>query len=932
MCVAHRGLGGPTVSRPRRLAALSAAALAASATVIGATIAAPHAHAQSTLPDPAVQSFGACLNGQRAGDLLVLIDVSGSLATTDPQGARITAARYLIEQMDSLGARSEIALDVGVAAFASEFTLTTDWTPLGPDTTSSVLAGIDSFRDRDTGFDTDYWMAMEGARRALSERDSSGEARRCQAIAWFSDGQLDIESRDTGAKAAEHGTTRPYAPGIDITSEAGATAAEQAATAEICREGGLADQVRSAGTVTFAIGLAAAGTPSPDFGLMRSIATGHGDGGATCGKPQEPEPGTFQLASDIDDLLFAFDAIIPPDAQTSCPAGDAGCRHTFVLDGSIDGVHLIATVDRPGLRAELTSPTGAVAVLEPGQEGRADPGGIAADYSWQSDRTVAVDLDRPASAAGWTGVWSLRFVDPSGATPGESRSNVHIWGDLVPVWTHRTDTPLASGSIVPDVQFDIERTDGTRVGASDVAGELTLDAVLVTADGTDFPVASGLGKADLGRPVTLDLTDVQPGSVLLRMTLSLTTAPATDATTGSTVKGTTLAPQRVDLPLEVRPPLGYPTLPARITFGPGAEGDTTLTARIPVTGPGCVWVEATPGINTTPAGVEPITIGAGPATSSQTCLQVEEGRTGELTLEMTVGKAGNGTVSGTLPIATAPLDEPDAVRVVEVPFSADLRTALNPGVFLAALIGMMALGVGIPLLVAWLLKRAATRIPRGGGLYAARIPVQLRDGRALRDGAPFWLRDADFVQLVPIPERGARRIPDLHGVTLRARTGLSPFGTGHVQVDSGIPAASSTDPEPRGDDLHARLPLAVQNKWVVLHDPSGQGDRAEVLVLLGAQTPQGERDRIASDIGENLPAVAGRIRAAGAASGRRPASPPGSEPPPDPFGGGVPGATYGRPTVPTPTGPGPGGYGQGGGWGPPPGGASPPGHDPFDRR
>src|SRR4029453_17298585 len=53
-------------------------------------------------PAGGAKRFGACLASQKAGDLLLLFDESSSLQSTDPQAARVQAARYLLQRPEEV--------------------------------------------------------------------------------------------------------------------------------------------------------------------------------------------------------------------------------------------------------------------------------------------------------------------------------------------------------------------------------------------------------------------------------------------------------------------------------------------------------------------------------------------------------------------------------------------------------------------------------------------------------------------------------------------------------------------------------------------------------------------------------------------------------------------------------------------------------------
>lgn len=931
----------------RRALVVAVAAAAVALCLLGSGTAAA---AAPRTPDPAVASYGACLRGQHTGDLLLLIDESGSLQSTDKENARISAATYLLNQLGALTGRAKIDLDVAVAGFADTYELARDWTPLNQQTVHGLTDDITAFATRNTGISTDYWMALNGARTTLQHRPATASGgNRCQAIAWFTDGMLDIQPRSDDAL----GTKKPYSGDLLITTPGAAATATKDAEQAICGSGLLADQLRQAHVAMFAVGLSPKGRPPQDFRLLTSVATGTPNADGPCGSIVQPKPGTFHLASDLDDLYFALDDIIEPDLTPIsgiCPAGDVescGDKHEFVLDDSIDGVHILGgSVDTPGITAQLLAPDGQPVALEPktiGVTTRVDHNGVGLSWTWQSDRTVTVDLDKGATTGQWTGVWDLVFIDPSSPSPsGSSRSNIHIYGDLIPAWLNKTDAPLNSGSTVNDVQLGLTKVDGSPYELENLRGKVLVSASIVGQDGKTTVVASGLDRDGLRNPASFDLHGVSPGPATLRLTLDLTTAPATRPKDGTTVPGTALVPQEVDIPLKIETPSGFPKLGGRIDFGT-ADGTTELPGSLALTGPGCVWVGAPATVTTAPPGVG-VTVLADSATSAATCQKLEDGEQAVLPLHLRADQAGNGTAAGIVPVTIASATDPTKTQTVAVAYTADLRKPFKTTNFLLALIAALILGPGIPIGLLYLVKWLTARIP-DRGLYARRIPVHVDYGRLMRNGDPFDLRGSDFVNMVQMGKGGARRL-DADGVRLATRIGWSPLGAGRVVVElPGYAAASSTDPEPHGDRLAAHLPLAVHNKWVLLHDLHGPEERAEVLVLLGADASPIQRDDLAEKIAAEVPGLLPRLRRAamrtsgpgGRSQPSDPAEPPQSWPVPaeaayGPAGGGDPGGQRSTGFDEYPTRPhegGAGGYGPGG-YGPPPGqGGSPP-RPPFD--
>lgn len=807
----------------------------------------------------AARDYGACLTAQGTGDLLVLLDTSGSLTETDPTAARVTAAKYLLSSLQGITERSGVDLQVAVAGFDSGYTEAAPFQPLTATSLPALTGVVDSFSGLVEGQETDYWTALEQTRRVLADRQGTQGAQRCQAVAWFSDGVFDIVLTDPPS-------IKPYAEGL-LASEDAVLAAEQAAIASLCAAGGPADQLRGAGIATFGIGLTSDGTDEAAFGLIRGIATGE----QTCGTRTDPSPGEFHTAADIDGLLAAFDEILPgpPPLQREeplCP-GALPCdeRHTFVLDSSIEAVHVLGQVDVADAEASVVLPSGEVLPLADRAGGSVDRGGVTITWTWPSRRSIVIDIVDRAESAGWTGVWSVVFLDPRATAPGgTSRTSIRIFSDLLPAWTDRPPV-LRGGQRVP-VTLGLVDGDAAAVDPASILGDLAVSAVFTDPVGRETALTPGVDKTRLADPLTLDLTGVGVGQATLRLTLDLTTAAA-QLPDGTLVPGTRLGTQTVDLPLQIEPPLNYPTVGPLVDFG-AVEG-TEGTASLAVTGPGCVQIASGSPEVTAPAEAGQVRV-TGPD-AAESC----PAPGGALELRLTVDRAATGGVTGTLPVTLVPEGggEPIEARVA---FSADLQRPLNPGVTLITLLVALLLGPGIPFGLLYLTKWLTARVPERPPLKAARVPVTVSGNRvALPDGSDFDVRDGrEWAYL----DRIGRRVL-VHGVELRTRTGWSPFGPASVRAEArGTYVAASSQIPASDRRMRAVLPLAVHRGWVVLHDPAGPPDRAEVLLLVAADQPGSGQQAAVADVRRQLPGVLRELR--GAASRRGPGG--GAPPPPPP--------------------------------------------------
>jgi len=814
----------------------------------------PDAHAEPA--GGGAKRFGACLASQKAGDLLLLFDESSSLQSTDPQAARVQAARYLLQTLGKYADRVGANLEVASAGFSDTFAPEHNWTKLTGSSADQLGSELSSIATKNSGIDTDYWLALDGARQELASRGPGPNGgQRCQAIAWFSDGKIDFTPRPT---------SKPYADGVSLDSPTGIDDTTKRAVDSICRPGGLADQLRSSGIIMLGIGLGANKTPS-DFDVMSAISTALGLNGLACGKITDPVPGDFYPVSNIDDMLFAFDALNPDPGTTQqgpvcrlqvCPEA----RHNFVLDRSIKSVNILGSGGVAGVVPYLISPSGKTLEL-PKKDGRnaADIDGVPVAYEWQSESAQTISLQNTGGPQ-WAGQWAIVYVDTTGQHPDAvSKVSIHITTDIFPALTGAEKVSWRSGQVLDGLTFGLVDGQGKPMAPTDLAGTATMSAALAPDGAAPIPLLQSVAKDDITRPVDADLTKVNPGHAVLRMSLVITTAPATDPSGAQIAPGTELSPQDVDVPVQILPKLGLPTPGERIDFGT-VQATKGATAPLNITGPGCAWIADADGAKVLAA---PEDIGTprvtSTANSAQNCMKVQAGQTAQLQVTLRTDHDGHGGLNGTVPVHVSALDNPNDAQVVEVPFVASLIQPLNTTNFVLVLIAALLLGPGIPLALLYASKWWVSKIP-DTPMLAERIAVEVSNDVVLRDGQPFAMADTDLIQPVPGLAGGTRKLA-VQGVTLTATMGRSPFGAGYVTVDAdGLVSVGSELPAIDPSGLRAVLPLAVHNKWVVLHDPRGPANVAEVLLLVGGRTDTAARERLYEDVARRLPELLNGLR------------------------------------------------------------------------
>lgn len=829
----------------------------------------------------AVQQLAACLAAEGAqGDLLVVLDTSGSLKETDPNGDRVTAASYLIKRLERYVEASGAKLDVALAGFSSGFRVTKKWTALNATSSSSLVRGVEAFRERDDGFETDYWAAASGARQYLTAK-SKLPGRHCQAWVWFSDGLFDLDKRDSADERKTYGVTKPYGPDIELTTVANERRLERAGRTDLCRPGGIADQLRVQQITTLAVGLKNKG--AADFSLMEGVASGSAVGGTACG--DRKASGDFVPADDIGDLLFAFDELSDPDhppiAQETklcsgdvCPEG----THQFVLDPSISKVHILAGAKLDDYQIVLTPPIRDQRVtLEPGaaKSTKTFPGFTVAS-EWPSGAAVEIDITR-TSDSGWAGQWQLTFVAP---TPGnaKARSHIRLFGDIKPAWLDAGSATFTTGT-TSQLRLGLARAGSDEVlDPSTITGQISMDAALKYANGDSLDIVKGLSKADLTRPVPLDLAAAPPGPATIQLTLQLTTAPVAVAG-GGTIKGTTLEPQSVGYPVTIQAPPDFPTVPGHVSFGATEEaGDHR--AALPVKGKGCVWLENSESL-TLPEGVQKATVSS-TANSADSCVE------GSLPLNLAVEEVGTGLASGQLTVMTRSAEAGVKPVAVTVAYDLEMKKPRNEAVFWPLLIAITLAGVLIPVALLYLVKWRTAKIP-GNSLLIGSLSGNVDQQSSFLSASALSERDMRGVTLAGT----SRRSVALNSLSeIRTKVGLGLTEPGYAVV-AGQPSASSANPSTTRNGSAARLPLAVQDRWVALLDPANpHGGPVEVVFLLAPTS--GKLPVLLTDARNRVPEVVAEVRARlGATSARSPSTPAAAE---EDWGPSTPASTFGVPS------------------------------------
>lgn len=848
-------------------------------TLVAIVLAAMSGLAGAQPPTPSTPAFArlaSCISGRQSVAIVLLMDESGSLKETDPDNSRVSAAIAALNGLQGLVERSnsKVRVDLQVAGFGPDFEASAPWVQLDSSSAPQIRSRIEGFASRNKAIDTDYANALQGAQASLQARGAamsgSQDEPPCTAVMWFTDGKFDVEDRLT-ARAREAGKDRhgisqfkEYAPDTDLFLPGGGAKAIEWGRKVLCDPGGIADQYRTNQTFLFAVALNSALRPE-DQAYLQSVVSGGG-----CGNLDGTNTGGL-LAGDLGQLVGLFDQVVTslgnpsaaedvtlnacPKEMESCPQG----TKTFDVDGALRRFHVLAQVDGPGIAVRLVAP-GAAPVDIPvsgsaQRSGTATVGDSPVSWSWLSTSALAIDAESSPSAVNWAGTWTITFIDTTGVNPGVPiRAKIYLFGDIVP----RTpdDLTFRAGETT-EFTVELARAEGTPIPPTSFSGDVTVNAT-VTDPATNESVdlgslergADGIWVGSYRAP-----EQISSSSVNLGLTAAVTTR-----------SGIALAPAIATVPVTVLPPVGFPTMLTRhLAVGP-VTGTEPATATIKVLGSErsdtCVWLDdvrfASGLTHTKDLDFEVVGAGADEAN----CLKVKRDSDAELELKVVPTASMRARASGELVLSTKSMNA-NRSRPATVRFDVQLVKPASAGVAWAIFLGLVAFGIGVPLLAFYLANFVVARFAPLGLVEgcSVRLEVSSHDVRRI-DGAPGPIvRSEDFRAVGGSTARVREFV--FADVEFRARVSRNPFrppyGVGRSQSHLTVGSARRSGAVDGG-----RVALWITKEWVfVLDDANDPDDPVEgrLVAFVVAMDRYSTIESVERSLRDRLPALAEHLHA-----------------------------------------------------------------------
>lgn len=853
-------------------------------TVAGSAAVAPAAplrptQASAPVDSPALARLASCVTGRKDLAVVLLVDESGSLKETDPDGGRVAAARAALLGLESLVERSdgEVAVDLLVAGFGVDFEGDAKWIGLGPETVGTADLRVESFAERNSALDTDYVYGLQKALTAVRSRaqemSADGTDPACTAVLWFTDGRFDVEDRtnaarrDRGRDSNGESQFKDYAPDVDLYRAGGGERAVEQGKQVLCERGGLADQFRSSETSLFTVALTTS-IDGSDQDFLQAVTVG-----GFCGELDGTKNGML-FAGDLGRLVGSFDQIVtalanPASSEeadlTTCPLEQQACPQgtkTFEVDGSLQRFHVLAQTDAPGVAVRFTAP-GADPLDIPvagstDQAGAGVTGDSPVTWAWLSANALTIDAESSPSGTNWAGTWTVTFTDTTGTNPGAPvRAQIYLFGDVVPQLVDGTE--FRAGDTTP---FDVElvRSEGTPIPPTSLSGEVRVTASVTdpaTGETVDIgelePAADGSWSGEYRAPEKITSSTVN---------LALQTDVLTES-------GVALAPAVSTVPVVVLPPVGFPSV-ATTSMGVGPiVGTDPVRASIKVNGSDkadtCVWLDR---LQLDPGAVDRAGLSVeavGPGSSEQDCLQIPEGEDADLQLQFTADEPQRALATGSVVLGTRSANA-NEVRLVEVDLDAQLVKPASVGVAWILFALMLLVGVGVPVLLFYLANYMVAKF----------APLRLMAGCAVR----MAITETSVERLDPPSGDRLVHQDDFHpvgggseqprsfsfaGVDFEARTSRNPLRPpdGHATKPGRAVVGSARHAGSNRED--GRIPLWVTREWVFVPDEAAAEDEdgpvaGTLIAFLPATDHLASSEAIDNALRELLPAIAEHCR------------------------------------------------------------------------
>ena len=277
------------------------------------------------------QDFTACVDREKTGAVIVLMDESQSVYKSDPLNNRLQGVQIFIDELADLATYHQSKVQVKLAGMGASYqNRSGGWQTLekGSDgAVSSLKSSAQSTWNGKSGSGysnkegTDIWGALDGVKQDFNTADVS-----CKLLIFFKDGADWHYYARTGEEVK-----LPEAQ--ELRDQGKWHEADEIATEDICRGLGVADSLRSSDIYLVAAGL---GDDSPEkFQKLQALAEGNGVGGYSCG--DETAKGSFVQVKDVSSLQQDFASALEGEVNV------AQGNRSFRLSPGLTSIRIVSS-------------------------------------------------------------------------------------------------------------------------------------------------------------------------------------------------------------------------------------------------------------------------------------------------------------------------------------------------------------------------------------------------------------------------------------------------------------------------------------------------------------------------------------------------------------------------------------------------------------
>lgn len=455
--------------------------------------------------------FVACVNNEKAGSVLVLMDESGSIYNSDPKNMRVTGAQLLADDLQRVADKSQGEIKVQLAGSGDGFKPRTNgWVSIKPEQTSGseelkkTAGEAWSKKPADKNYrETDLLSSLSGAQQALQKADG------CKLLVVFKDG-TDWQSFNKVSPVVDG-----Y-PEIQAMLDAGKTnEATEASANEICRDMGVADGFRNDNVYSLAVALG-----SGSFGNLDNFITGD------CGSL--PSRGSVLTVTSASELPNMFSRALDPSFRPEAKIGP----FSFTMSNALQSFSILSSNGSAFENFTVVPPKGCTFIDNLSFDRALVPktGVVGPDVTWTSYKygqgeTLRVIIKHKSRNADkcWNGVWSVQ-PNASGAQSSlEIDPNMQATAQF-----ENKDIFLIPGTEPTQFKVELQQVDNSEslpVASLDPSVGVKVEGFLVDSNGEvvrNIMPGGEISRGQIEQPLSLEVDeDVKFGHYKLQLIMSL---------------------------------------------------------------------------------------------------------------------------------------------------------------------------------------------------------------------------------------------------------------------------------------------------------------------------------------------------------------------------------------------------------------------------